>query len=1052
MISIRKVLVLAVFCFMSSYSFGERYSLHYAIRLDTVACYKDCGFVQDIRVQQTTDLEGAPYLSCHYSDDWLSMSWNVSDIAFNYSIVNKSDSIVSLLCHQIVGTDWVGDPTNFGSSLENNHFFPLVKINPHGVCNGCFIPIGNYRKKLNGETKIKTLLPQSALTVEEANLIAGLKKGKKYKIDMPVYFGNDRFDYQLTFVVDSLAAVTKGTSESQEDDDNLETESEELNDVDLSTPEGKIESFSRNINTFHSSYLLEKVYLHLDNTAYIQGDTIWYSAYVTNSNGTLCGLDSSKVLYVELLSPDGEVIKQQKLHIENNRCHGAFSLMDADIESAVSLRGAIPLPSGFYQIRAYTRAMLDMDKANVFCRVIPVYEKPEIEGEYSDLHILEHKSKKRDKVSLEELNLTFFPEGGHLIENVPCRIAYKATDDHGMGVPIESIEDGEGHSIKLSSQHNGMGYFIYTSNGKNGNVSVAVRGKRYSFKLPRAESNGCTLFADNSRPDLLNIRLTLTDLNEPLLGYTLTSRGQVYCHDTLSASKVTSIVRIKKETLPTGVYQFTVYGTKGTVYAQRLLFVDNGIMTVPVTVKSGRDTYKPYEQVSLQMQVSADNPVTFSLAVRDATDYGNAYRDDIRTYMLLSSELKGFIEDPEWYFREGEDNRAEELDLLMMVQGWTKYDWAEIASREKQSSEQMIESGITLDGWAFSRILEKPLPNVKITAKLYSPDRSQKQRATAVTDSLGHWRMELSDYADDWDLFLFSKQSSKIGEKLDTRLRLGRSLQPTIQPVRPEDKHFPYQSMMDSVILPIEEETTPLVQFFAEGDEQYSGSYLLEEVEIPGKRRYIDYNRFEVYDAIHDTEREIDNGDYTHDVASYLEKEKGYSVEFEYSGETELGVDIPGIKTPSLAKNVRLEGHNTRWNVIGAKHSSKKYRHEKEKAWEKKMEDVKSILVFGYEPTHRFVEVQVYLRELDEKRQRQGNYRHTTFAGYDTPVEFYAPTYPDGPVQGDKDYRRTVYWNPEVTTDANGVANVSFYNNGYSRSLTVSAEGLTADGVPILNQ
>ena len=78
--------------------------------------------------------------------------------------------------------------------------------------------------------------------------------------------------------------------------------------------------------------------------------------------------------------------------------------------------------------------------------------------------------------------------------------------------------------------------------------------------------------------------------------------------------------------------------------------------------------------------------------------------------------------------------------------------------------------------------------------------------------------------------------------------------------------------------------------------------------------------------------------------------------------------------------------------------------------------------------------------------------RAITFKGYDTPVEFYAPAYPDGPVQGDKDYRRTVYWNPEVTTDANGVANVSFYNNGYSRSLTVSAEGLTADGVPILNQ
>ena len=65
-------------------------------------------------------------------------------------------------------------------------------------------------------------------------------------------------------------------------------------------------------------------------------------------------------------------------------------------------------------------------------------------------------------------------------------------------------------------------------------------------------------------------------------------------------------------------------------------------------------------------------------------------------------------------------------------------------------------------------------------------------------------------------------------------------------------------------------------------------------------------------------------------------------------------------------------------------------------------------------------------------------------------MEFYAPTYPDGPVQGDKDYRRTLYWNPEVTTDIDGHVTLSFYNNGYSRSLSVSAEGLAPDGTPIL--
>jgi len=95
--------------------------------------------------------------------------------------------------------------------------------------------------------------------------------------------------------------------------------------------------------------------------------------------------------------------------------------------------------------------------------------------------------------------------------------------------------------------------------------------------------------------------------------------------------------------------------------------------------------------------------------------------------------------------------------------------------------------------------------------------------------------------------------------------------------------------------------------------------------------------------------------------------------------------------------------------------------------------------------------VEIRLHEKTTRKITTKNSRHTTFAGYTPVVEFYAPTYPNGPIQGDKDYRRTIYWNPEVTTDADGYASVSFFNNGYSHALTISAEGMTRDGVPIIN-
>ena len=109
-------------------------------------------------------------------------------------------------------------------------------------------------------------------------------------------------------------------------------------------------TYAARINYFNQLCPQEKVYLHFDNTAYFQGETIWYAANVVDA--TTGGEAASKVLYVELLSPTGVVLKQQKLKVVDGRCHGSFSLIDTSVEEAVALRGAIGYPSGYYQIRA----------------------------------------------------------------------------------------------------------------------------------------------------------------------------------------------------------------------------------------------------------------------------------------------------------------------------------------------------------------------------------------------------------------------------------------------------------------------------------------------------------------------------------------------------------------------------------------------------------------------------------------------------------------------------------------------------------------------------
>ena len=841
----------------------------------------------------------------------------------------------------------------------------------------------------------------------------------------------------------------------------------------------RLATYAAHIGYFNQLCPQEKVYLHLDNTAYFQGETIWYAANVVGQ---------SKVLYVELLSPTGVVLKQQKLKVVDGRCHGSFTLIDTSVHEAVEKRGAVNMPSGYYQIRAYTRAMLNFNDACIFSRVIPVYKAPEKDGNYVDPVMAKYtyRETNRPKVGFfdrpEKLNIDFYPEGGHLLSGVPCRIAFKATDQHGHGVDIAALTDERGHTLAIGYQHNGMGSFVYTTTTDKDKLTATYGGKTYTFTLPETETSGCAFQLENRVSDGIKADITLVGaLPDELLAYTVTCQGRLCAFDTVSSRQPAHSIHITTAKMPTGVAQFTLYGASGAVYAQRLFFVDNGCPTVPVTVTADKEAYRPFDQVNLRLQAAATDSTTFSLAVRDAADYGTAYRDDIRTYMLLSSELKGLIEEPEWYFREGgeaypqplprkspspalpkgrdvsadtevlsfgEDlgEAARALDLLMMVQGWTRYDWRMMAGVEPFAVRHYTEDGLVVDGWAFSRIKETPLANVKVEVGIYSPDRQYKQKTTVTTDSLGYWSVGVEDFEGEWDLFLQTQQQETGKEKRTTRVRLERSSAPGLYAYDPVDTYLPSYAWestdMDISVLEEEEDTFNLPQ----------DSYLLDEVEVEGRRMYVDYCTFKAYDAAKDTELMLDAGEYTYKVSDYL-REKGYDVDLD---------------------NGRIREQMTLYLVTRGSwlYSDRTF----ESGWALDMERVESVIVYDkrkdfmgipivkqhYDLDYmmKIVEksnggpyvIEIKLRPKDDYKKVTNNSRATTFAGYDTPVEFYAPTYPDGPVQGDKDYRRTVYWNPEVTTDANGVANVSFYNNGYSRSLTVSAEGLTADGVPILNQ
>lgn len=870
------------------------------------------------------------------------------------------------------------------------------------------------------------------------------------------------------------------------------------------------------INHFNRLCPQEKVYLHFDNTAYFQGETIWFSATVLKATeGTAA---DSKVLYVELLSPTGVVLRQQKLQIVDGRCHGSLPLVDPSVEEANEKRGVLGYPSGYYEVRAYTRTMLNFDAHGCFSRVFPVYKAPEKEGDYSNPELDIYKAagiERPETAESKALNIDFLPEGGHLIAGVTNHIAFKATGRDGQGVTIESLTDADGTEIALSPQHRGMGSFLYTPTERQTKVKARYGGKEYTFTLPKPEEEGYALRLTPQDDNTLQVAITTRQPEaERLLGYTLVRHGKCELIDTLTMRTTVFSRTVRTHKLPTGVYQFSLFDAEGTLYATRMLFINNGIESTGVSVTTNKKAYGPFEQVRLRLQVEEEGNHHFSLAVRDAADYGMGYTDDLRSYMLLSSELKGYIEHPEYYFEADDEEHRAALDRLMLVQGWSRYDWQRMSGNTPSRINHYTEGALVLDGWALHPRKDEPMAGIEVKVKLYSPDRKQVQEMRSVTDENGYWGAAFQDFEGEWDLNL---QTYRDGEPVVTRLRLERATAPDVIAYETGQLHL--QHRIDSTMY------TPWV---SEVKKDYLGdkTIVLDNVEVEGRRKYIDYCTFQAFDVAKDAELMTDKGEYTYTVADYL-VDKGYDVTYsdgetweqfladnpdkEHESETrapsekEVGANMSGMMvfvTERQTEGANLRGARSyyhRWlmrkTLINDFRTFWLIKEGKNNVTEPSslpgydidIANVKSIIVYDTPNSYMGIEDVVKCLEISDIRYVQKavkepvqkdlemfypaglyvveihlhpgrksrmswnkNTRQTTFDGYSPKMEFYAPEYPDGPIEGDADYRRTIYWNPDVKTDERGKASIDFYNNGYSRSMSVSVEGMTNGGVPLV--
>ena len=842
---------------------------------------------------------------------------------------------------------------------------------------------------------------------------------------------------------------------------------------------------------------------------------------------------------MELLGQDGYLAERQVLRLKGGQASGSFCLEDS-------------LYAGFYELRAYTRWQLNfgrkehphdpyinrwflkkeyaqeffVDYDKLYSRVFPVYDKPQQPGEYyRDMTVRPLRRDYRDEKIPEKPAVSLFPEGGNLIGGIRQRVAFEARDGEGRHAEGRLFVLGENGDTLCSArtENRGRGCLdLCTEYGKKvSGIFEDEEGRQTKVSLPNILPSGAALRVEQDSESIkADIGIQGTEKDSVLL--LVTTCGRPRMHIPYMGEPLT----VGKDSLPAGVAQLTLL-RNGNILADRLVFVHKPeLQEAPLKILGMKEDYEPLEQVSLKVQGKAG--ATFSLSVRDKAT-GDPIFDNgsIMTEMLLSSHIKGFVENPGYYFEKDDAERRRHLDLLLMVQGWRRFGIRQPEIVEPYEKSQMIvgevnkytpldqEDGFILvaarqqedtymrhgyggpipvrgtgagnvQGFLFVPTDESPLPlwytedSTSVIDKplqtydyetLSSPMRKThlhaeyvQPGATPVYGDLtvgedGKFTIQAPHFGGYCLMHLAAanpdeiKKNDKDGKKKKAKAVAHQWLMPSADEyaaysIRIRTCHPRFVKPYEYYQLQIREAEDS----GNTGSKKVGDITSLQEVRVKGRRRILrklDLDKpalvMDVYEAFNQT---VDAGL----TCAFYAGSMSFS-----NNLARLLVGDMGIRR-TYPMERRWDGRNISVGSIGVKEEQLKYNH---------LENLDNVYLYtDYSPRMEgdtkfngsdqpSVTIDLH-RFLDDSKRTTYRDRFIVLDGYSTSAEFYSPDYskqelpPKG--AGGSDYRRTLYWNPDVQLDENGEAVVTFYNNSRQTSLSVEAEGQAPDGTLLWGQ
>jgi len=631
------------------------------------------------------------------------------------------------------------------------------------------------------------------------------------------------------------------------------------------------------------------------------------------------------------------------------------------------------------------------------------------------------------------IDVQFFPEGGNFIESLPNKVAIKAVNTRGLGEDVTGIiVDNEGTEVnRFETKHLGMGSFVVNPQpGKIYTAKVKFKdGSEQTFPLPKAQASGYILSVNNNNPEKITIKIMLsTDLiGASELKLVAQNNGNVYFVTRAASQKQIITANIPKKELPSGIVQFTLFNGTNNPVCERLAFVNNVEDRINTTIENLKPNYSKRGKVDINLLTKfGDKPLrgSFSVAVTNTASVKPDPENEtnILATILLTSDLAGYIEAPNYYFLNNDEKTTQDLDNLMLTQGWRRILWKTIINNTQPVNSFKPEKSIGISG-TITSYGGKPLPNSKVS--LFSSSGGFFAIDT-LTDAQGRFNFDHLIFTDSTK-FIVQGRNAKNKKSVDIKL--------DIVPGQIVTKN---KNTGD-----IEVNVNEALQGYLKSSNNYfdeltkrgllERTLTLKEVNIVEKR-----NPAPNSSNLNGSGR----ADYVV-TAEMLQSCPTLSMCLQ--GRV-AGLIIQG-GVPYLMRNMSsgqpmqiiLDGMNVGSEFLDNIMPS----------------DVESIEVLKSIGNTAIYGSQGGGGVLVITTKRGGGYTSSSFApgiityapkGYHSTREFYSPKYEPGVQDNRSDLRSTVYWHPHIVTNTEGKGQFSFFNTDEAGTYRIVVEGIDAMG------